>query len=237
MHVLLYYVLLEKTETNTRDLFLNVYIIPSVIIMIFLRKFILHREYYSHHIITILLISLISIVLTSLNLIMYETFNTSKENFQYILISSILFVFVTLMYILYKYLYEYYYINMHLFNAIEGGLISIYTFIFYFVKNNRDEKNFEMFDHFGKFILACFANLIINTLIKYIVYVYNEMYALIPMYIVIYNIIDYVGKERVSDINKSLKYFLFIIQLVLYVLLILCVCVFFEIIIIHKWDC
>jgi hypothetical protein len=143
------------------------------------------------------------------------------------------------MYIIYKYTYEYYYINLHLFNAIEAGLICIYTFIFYFIKiHKEDEEKDQMFKHFGKFLIACFANLIINTLIKYIIYVYNEMYALIPLYIeIIYNIIDYFGKDDYErDVPKFFKFLLFIIQLVLYALSILFVGIFFEIIIIHKWD-
>jgi hypothetical protein len=237
--LLFYYYLLEIANDETRDLLLNVYIIPSVIIMIFLRKFILHREYYRHHIITILIISGISILLTCINLILYRLGNSSSENFKYLLFSSLLFVFVTLMYIIYKYTYEYYYINLHLFNAIEAGLICIYTFIFYFIKiHKEDEEKDQMFKHFGKFLIACFANLIINTLIKYIIYVYNEMYALIPLYIeIIYNIVDYLGKDEYErDINSFFKYLLFIIQIVLYVLSILFVGIFFEIIIVHRWD-
>ena len=136
--------------------------------------------------------------MTCINLILYKLGNSTSENFKYLLFSSLLFVFVTLMYIIYKYTYEYYYINLHLFNAIEAGLICIYTFIFYFIKiHKEDEEKDQMFKHFWKFLIACFANLIINTLIKYIIYVYNEMYALIPLYIeIIYNIIDYLGKDK-----------------------------------------
>ena len=237
--ILFYYYLIEITNDQTRDLLLNVYIIPSVIIMIFLRKFILHREYYKHHIYTILIISFISILLTCINCIMYKFHNDTAENFKYILFSSILFIFVTLMYIVYKYTYDFYYINMHLFNAIEAGFICIYTFFFYIIKiHKKDDEKWKMFKHFGSFFVACLANLIINTLIKYIIYVYNEMYALIPLYIeIIYNIVDYLGKDDYErDINSFFKYLLFIIQIVLYVLSILFVGIFFEIIIVHRWD-
>ena len=50
--------------------------------MIFLRKFILHREYYNHHIITILIISFISILLTCINCIMYRLNNNTSDNFK-----------------------------------------------------------------------------------------------------------------------------------------------------------
>ena len=236
--ILFYYYLLDISDDHTRDLLLNVYIIPSVILMIFLRKFILHREYYKHHIITILIISFISILLTLVNFIMYKQ-NNDTNIFKYLLFSSILFIFVTLMYIAYKYTYDYYYINMHLFNAIEAGFICIYTFFFYFIKiHKKDDEKDQMFKHFGSFLIACLANLIINTLIKYIIYVYNEMYALIPLYIeIIYNIVDYLGKDEYErDINSFFKYLLFIIQIVLYVLSILFVGIFFEIIIVHRWD-
>ena len=129
---------------------------------------------------------------------------------------------------IYKILTEKYYVNIYLINAIEGMYVIIFTIIFYFIELKKQEDN--PFD-FNKYhlILSCIMQIIINSLIKFIVYTYDEMHAPIPYFLQIFidTIKSIIDK---NDDEKNFKYNLMLIIPNLYLIFFLLV--FIEIIII-----
>ena len=128
---------------------------------------------------------------------------------------------------IYKILTEKYYVNIYLINTIEGMYVIIFTIIFYFVELKKQEDNSFDFNIYH-LILSCIMQIIINSLIKFIVYTYDEMYATIPYFLQIF--IDTIKSIIKSKNDKNFKYNLMLIIPNLYLIFFLLV--FIEIIII-----
>jgi hypothetical protein len=105
--------------------------------------------------------------------------------------------------------------------------VIIFTIIFYFIELKKQEDN--PFD-FNKYhlILSCIMQIIINSLIKFIVYTYDEMHSTIPYFLQIF--IDTIKSIIISKNDKNFKYNLMLIIPNFYLIFFLLV--FIEIIII-----
>jgi hypothetical protein len=111
--------------------------------------------------------------------------------------------------LIYKILTEKYYLSIYSLNAIEGFFITIYTIIFYFlIFKNKDEDPFDFNNY--RLIISSIMQILINLLIKFIVYTYDEMYATVPYFLQIFidtikNIIKIIFKiEKESNLNLNL---------------------------------
>ena len=228
-------------KQNMKDLMLNIHMIPGIFFMYYLSKNLLKRNYYKHHILMIIIIPLISIPLSFLNFIMYkvEIKNEVIKIYNYLFYSSLLFFFTMLMYVCYKYIMENYFVSIYLLNCYEGIILTIYTILFYYLylkKEYGDKPMEEIKNNFLFEIFACICNLIINLLIKYIIYIFDEMYEIIPNYgEIIIKIISFWNKKNLIN-NNFLYKILFSLQILLYILILFCICVLFEIIILHVYD-
>jgi hypothetical protein len=227
-------------KQNMKDLMLNIHMIPGIFFMYFLSKTLLKRNYYKHHILMIIIIPLISIPLSFLNLIMYRVEkNGFFQIYNYLFYSSLLFFFTMLMYVCYKYIVENYFVSIYLLNCYEGIILTIYTILFYYLylkKEYGDKPMEEIKNNFLFEIFACICNLIINLLIKYIIYIFDEMYEIIPNYgEIIIKIISFWNEKNLIN-NNFLYKILFSLQILLYILILFCICVLFEIIILHVYN-
>ena len=228
-------------KQNMKDLMLNIHMIPGIFFMYYLSKNLLKRNYYKHHILMIIIIPLISIPLSFLNLIMYkvEIKNEFLRVYNYLFYSSLLFFCTMLMYVCYKYIVENYFVSIYLLNCYEGIILTIYTILFYYLyikKEYGDKPIKEIKNNFNYLVCACICNLIINLLIKYIIYIFDEMYEIIPNYgEIIFKIIIFRNEKNLID-NNFLYNFLFSLQIIFYILILFCICVLFEIIILHVYN-
>ena len=228
-------------KQNMKDLMLNIHMIPGIFFMYYLSKNLLKRNYYKHHILMIIIIPLISIPLSFLNLIMYkvEIKNEFLRVYNYLFYSSLLFFCTMLMYVCYKYIIENYFVSIYLLNCYEGIILTIYTILFYYLyikKEYGDKPIKEIKNNFNYLVCACICNLIINLLIKYIIYIFDEMYEIIPNYgEIIFKIISFRNEKNLID-NNFLYNFLFSLQIIFYILILFCICVLFEIIILHVYN-
>ena len=228
-------------KQNMKDLMLNIHMIPGIFFMYYLSKNILKRNYYKHHILMIIIIPLISIPLSFLNFIMYkvEIKNEVIKIYNYLFYSSLLFFFTMLMYVCYKYIMENYFVSIYLLNCYEGIILTIYTILFYYLylkKEYGDKPMDEIKNNYKNLVYACICNLIVNLLIKYIIYIFDEMYEIIPNYgEIIIKIISFWNEKNLIN-NNFLYKILFSLQILLYILILFCICVLFEIIILHVYD-
>ena len=228
-------------KQNMKDLMLNIHMIPGIFFMYYLSKNLLKRNYYKHHILMIIIIPLISIPLSFLNLIMYkiEIKNEVIKIYNYLFYSSLLFFCTMLMYVCYKYIMENYFVSIYLLNCYEGIILTIYTILFYYLylkKEYGDKPMEEIKNNYKNLVYACICNLIINLLIKYIIYIFDEMYEIIPNYgEIIFKIIIFRNEKNLIN-NNFLYNILFSLQILLYILILFCICVLFEIIILHVYD-
>jgi hypothetical protein len=228
-------------KQNMKDLMLNIHMIPGIFFMYYLSKNILKRNYYKHHILMIIIIPLISIPLSFLNFIMYkvEIKNEVIKIYNYLFYSSLLFFFTMLMYVCYKYIMEKYFVSIYLLNCYEGIILTIYTILFYYLylkKEYGDKPMDEIKNNYKNLVYACICNLIVNLLIKYIIYIFDEMYEIIPNYgEIIIKIISFWNEKNLIN-NNFLYKILFSLQILLYILILFCICVLFEIIILHVCD-
>ena len=227
-------------KQNMKDLMLNIHMIPGIFFMYFFSKNILKRNYYKHHILMIIIIPLISIPLSILNLIMYRVEkNGFLQIYNYLFYSSLLFFCTMLMYVCYKYIIENYFVSIYLLNCYEGIILTIYTILFYYLyikKEYGDKPINEIKNNFLFEICACICNLFINLLIKYIIYIFDEMYEIIPNYGEIIIKIIFFRIEKNLNNDNFLYNFLFFLQIIFYILILFCICVLFEIIILHVYN-
>ena len=129
--------------------------------------------------------------------------------------------------LIYKILTEKYYLSIYSLNAIEGFFIIFYTIIFYFLFLKKEEGDPFDFNNY-RLIISSIMQIIINLLIKFIVYTYDEMYATIPYFLQIF--IDTIKNIFKEEEKSKLKLNLLLILPNLYLIFFLLV--FIEIIII-----
>ena len=226
-----YYVCLKeyKHYDEFLDTFFSFFLMINTLILSLIKIKISNKKFYLHHIIAIINILSITIIIV---LIYYKIHFSNNEihlklsQFIYSSFFCWLSLFITILeFLIYKILTEKYYVNIYLINAIEGMYVIIFTIIFYFIELKKQEDN--PFD-FNKYhlILSCIMQIIINSLIKFIVYTYDEMHATIPFFLQIF--IDTI-KSIIID-KKNFKYNLMLIIPNLYLIFFLLV--FIEIIII-----
>ena len=208
------------------------YIFSIISILIF-SQFLFKRKFYRHHLFAITLMSIISVFLLFIN---YGIINMkNKINIKQLIIIGILNIILNfligIMYVFYKYLMEIHFISLHVINFYEGILISIYTLILFFVLKFINKVSFEI--KILYLIITCIFQITINFILKYIIYIFNDMYAIIPSYLDnLYDITHNFYIKKKDNINLVLYEFLCLSELVLYLLLIFLASVFIEVFII-----
>jgi len=190
-----YYVCLKvlKNYETFLDTFFSAFLIVNTFILAIIKINVTKKKFYLHNIIAIINILLITIIIVLIYYNIYYNNNEIHLKFTDFIYSSFfcwLSIFLFFMDLLiYKILTEKYYVMIYSLNAIEGMYITIYTIIFYFIVIKRDEKkkNKDPFE-FNKYflILSCIMQIIINLLIKFIVYTYDEMHSTIPYFLQIF---------------------------------------------------
>ena len=182
------------------------FLIFSIIAIIIFSKFLIDRKIYKHHIFAISSISIISIFLLFIN---YGIVNMKKQiklNNLIILcfFNIMLNILVGIMYVFYKYLMEIHFISLHVINFYEGCLISIYLLFIYIYLKIKKDFSFKINNSGLYLIISCILQNIINFTVKYIIYIFNEKYAIIPSYLDII-------KEIISNFKEKKKIFFYII--------------------------
>ena len=76
-----------------------------------------------------------------------------------------------------------YYINLHVINFYEEILNSIYLFLFYLYLKYEGKASFEI--NYLYLLISCLFQVTINIILKYIIYILDEMHAIIPLYLAI----------------------------------------------------
>ncbi len=232
-----YYISLRYYQNNyliTITVFFNLFFILDVIILAIIRTKILKRTLYFHNVIAIILLFILIIPISFIyfNFYKIDDFKLNLKYFLYFI--GFFFILFTIMinFIIYKILVDKNFFNIYLINSIEGFLISIYTIIFYFLiikKQNRENFGEPLNFPYFKLILSCIFQIVINYLIKYIIYEFNEMYETIAY--ILQMVIDVIKNSIFEKYYKD-NFFLFIILLILNILLVLDVLFFTETIII-----
>ena len=235
-----YYVCLKeiKNYKNFLDTFFSFFLIINTFILSIIKIKISKKKFYLHHIISIINILSVTIIIVLIYYNIHYYNNKIEFKFEQFIFSSFfcwlsLFLFFMDL-IIYKILTEKYYVMIYSLNAIEGIFITFYTIIFYFIEIKREvkKKNKDPFD-FNKYylILSSIMQIIINLLIKFIVYTYDEMHSTIPYFLQIF--IDTI-KSIIKSKNdkKNFKFYLMLIIPNFYLIFFLLV--FIEIIIIKK---
>ena len=232
-----YYISLRYYQNNyliTITVFFNLFFILDVIILAIIRTKILKRTLYFHNVIAIILLFILIIPISFIyfNFYKIDDFKLNLKYFLYFI--GFFFILFTIMinFIIYKILVDKNFFNIYLINSIEGFLISIYTIIFYFLiikKQNRENFGEPLNFSYFKLILSCIFQIVINYLIKYIIYEFNEMYETIAY--ILQMVIDVIKNSIFEKYYKD-NFFLFIILLILNILLVLDVLFFTETIII-----
>jgi hypothetical protein len=129
---------------------------------------------------------------------------------------------------------EIHFVSLHVINFYEGCLISIYLlFIYIYLKITKD-FSFKINNSGLYLILSCILQIIMNFIIKYIIYIFNEKYAIIPSYLDIIKEIISNFKEKKKKI--FLYYCLCFSELIMYLILIFFILVFIEVIIIKLFN-
>ena len=218
------------------------FLIFSIIAIIIFSKFLIDRKIYKHHIFAISSISIISIFLLFINYRIVNMKNKIKLNNLIILcfFNIILNILVGIMYVFYKYLMEIHFVSLHVINFYEGCLISIYLlFIYIYLKITKD-FSFKINNSGLYLIISCILQNIINFTVKYIIYIFNEKYAIIPSYLdIIKEIISNfnVNKEEKNEIESIFLYYcLCFSELIIYLILIFFILIFIEVIIIKLFN-
>ena len=228
-----YYVCLKeiKNYKNFLDTFFSFFLMVNTLILSIIKIKISKKKFYLHNIIAIINILSITIIIVLIYYKIHFSNNDIGLKLSLFIYSSFfcwlsLFFFI-LELLIYKILTEKYYVNIYLINAIEGMYVIIFTIIFYFVELKKQEDNSFDFNIYH-LILSCIMQIIINSLIKFIVYTYDEMHSTIPYFLQIF--IDTIKSIIISKNDKNFKYNLMLIIPNLYLIFFLLV--FIEIIII-----
>ena len=214
----------------------NAFYIFSFFSIIICSKFLFKRKFYKHHLFAIISMSLISIILFFINYKIIYMRNNIQYKHLIILgfFNIVINILVGIMYVFYKYLMEIHFISFHVINFYEGILISIYTLLLFLVLKLKNKVSFEF--NILYLIISCIYQISMNFVVKYIIYIFNDMYAIIPSYITyLYEIGKnlYINKSEKENIkNLVLYYFLCLIEGVIYLLLIFLASVFIEVVII-----
>ena len=225
-----YYLCLKYFEDYNK--FLNTYfstfLIVNTLILSLIKAKISKKKFYLHNIVSIINILIITIFIVIIYNEIY--FDGIEMNSKYILSSFFCWLAIFLFFmdlLIYKILTEKYYLSIYSLNAIEGFFITIYTIIFYFLflkKEKGDPFDFNIY----RLIVSSIMQILINLLIKFIVYTYDEMYATIPYFLQIF--IDTIKNIFKEEEKSKLKLNLLLILPNLYLIFFLLV--FIEIIII-----
>ena len=253
-----YYISLKYYQNNyliTTTVFFNLIFILDVILLAIIRTKILKRTFFFHNFIAIILLFIlmipISIIYSRLYtiegfkygvkyLIVKSLFSIiTYHNFKYVvkyLIYFVSFFFILFLiminFVIYRVLIYENFLNIYLINSIEGFLIAIYTIIFYYllIKNNNREKFGEPFNFsYVRLFFSCIFQIIINILIKFIIFKFNEMYETIPY--IIQMVIDVI-KNCILEKYFEKNFLLSLILLLLNIFLVLDILFFTETIII-----
>ena len=161
-----------------------------------------------------------------------QKFNLTLTYIMYFFQFFLVLFLIMINFLIYKILTEKNFLNIYLINSCEGILIIVYTIIFYFliIKNQNPKKHGKPFDFsYIELISSCFFQIIINLLIKFIVYKFNEMYEIIPY---ILQMFFDVIKNFIFEKNYKKNFVLFSVLLILNILLVFDLLFFTEIIII-----
>jgi hypothetical protein len=203
-----------KNYKNFLDTFFSFFLIINTLILSIIKIKISKKKFYLHHIISIINILSVTIIIALLYYKIHFTNNGIDLKLSQFIYSSFfcwLSLFILIIeFLIYKILTEKYYVNIYLINAIEGMYVIIFTIIFYFVELKKQEDNSFDFNIYH-LILSCIMQIIINSLIKFIVYTYDEMYATVPYFLQIFidtikNIIKIIFKiEKESNLNLNLE--------------------------------
>ena len=232
-----YYISLRIYQNNyliTTTVFFNLIFILDVILLAFIRTKLLKRTLYFHNVIAIifLLILIIPISIIYFNLYEIGDVNFDLKFFLYLLGFFIILFFIMINFVIYKILVDKNLYNIFLINSIERFLISIYTIIFYFLiikKQNRNDYGDPLEFKYEFLIPSCIIQILINLLIKYIIYKFNEMYETIAY---IFQMVIDIIKNSVVEKYYEDNFLLFIILLLLNIFLVLDALFFTETIII-----
>ena len=230
-----YYICLKKFHNYNEFLntFFSTFLIVNTCILSLIKIKISKKKFYLHNIISIINILLITIVIVIIYYkINYTHIKTStKEIFfsSFFCWSAIFLFFINL--IIYKILSEKYFVSIYALNTIEGIYITIYTLFFYYLFIKKEKENAFDFNIFY-LIISSTMQIIINLLVKFIVYSYDEIHTTIPFFLQIFidsvkNIIKGIYKNN-NDSQLKLNLWLIIPNLYLIFFLL----VFIEIIII-----
>ena len=208
-----YYICLKifKDYNKFLNTYFSAFLVVNTFILSLIKAKISKKKFYLHNIIAIINILIITIFIVIIYNEIY--FNGIGIPFKKFIISllfgwlAILLFFMCLL--IYKILTEKYFVSIYSLNAIEGFFITIYTIIFYFlIFKNRDEDPFDFNNY--RLVISSIMQILINLLIKFIVYTYDEMYATVPYFLQIFidtikNIIKIIFKiEKESNLNLNL---------------------------------
>ena len=232
--VINYYICLNNFDNYDEfsNTIFNIFLILNTCILSFLKNKITKKKFYLHNIVSTINILFITIIIVIIYYkIHFPNINTKKKD---IFLSSIIYwpaIFICFgNFYIYKILIEKYFVSIYALNTIEGIYITIYTIFFYYLFIKKEKEN--AFD-FNKFflILSCIMQLIINSIIKYIIYIYDEIHTIIAYFLKIFfdsvvNIIKGIYKNDSSQLKLNLLLIIPNLYLIFFLL------VFIEIIII-----
>ena len=226
-----YFLCLKKFKNYNE--FLNTYfstfLIVNTFILSLIKAKISKKKFYLHNIFAIINIFIITIFIVIIyHEIYFDDIEIKNSLFIYSSFFCWLVIFLFFMDLLiYKILTEKYYLSIYSLNAIEGFFITIYTIIFYFLFLKKEKGDPFDFNNY-RLVASCILQIIINILIKFIVYTYDEMYETIPYFLqIFFDTIKNIFKE---EEKSKLKLNLLLILPNLYLIFFLLV--FIEIIII-----
>ena len=207
-----YYICLKKFDNYDEfsNTIFNIFLILNTCILSFLKIKISKKKFYIHNIISIINILFITIIIVIIYYkIHFPNINTNKKE---IFLSSIICwpaIFICYgNYFIYKILIEKYFVSIYALNTIEGIYITIYTILFYYLFIKKEKENAFEFNIFF-LILSCIMQFIINLLLKFIVYTYDEIHITIPFFLQIFidsiiNIIKGIYKKDSSQLILNL---------------------------------
>jgi hypothetical protein len=218
-----------KNYNEFLNTYFSTFLIVNTFILSLIKAKISKKKFYLHNIFAIINIFIITIFIVIIyHEIYFDDIEIKNSLFIYSSFFCWLAIFLFFMDLLiYKILTEKYYLSIYSLNAIEGFFITIYTIIFYFLflkKEKGDPFDFNIY----RLIVSSIMQILINLLIKFIVYTYDEMYATIPYFLQIF--IDTIKNIFKEEEKSKLKLNLLLILPNLYLIFFLLV--FIEIIII-----
>jgi len=218
----------------TTTVLFNLFFIIDVMILALIKIYILKRKLFRHKIVAIagliILIFPISVVYSEL----YDIkFQFDLRHITYYLQFFLMLFLIMINFIIYKTLIEDYFINMYFINFTEGFLITFYTIIFYFLAIRREDQNKygDPFDfNYIRLFFSCIFQILINVLIKFIIYKFDEMHETLPYILQMY--IDIIKNSFFDGVKKN-KILYFIVLLVLCFLLVSNLLLYTEVIIVR----